>query len=235
LVAAYPKLKRVPVEVNKTSGKAGEVAASFDATHMTPYDITASNKVSQAFDAANPMPLSKDFTVDGKWDKVAQQEAYAAWQKRKNSMMSEYFKRSDAERNTGKMTLNLPETTAASRPTLDQYNSVLHEIQHFIQKEESGKSGVGFIEAYTRENRNRENFLKFALNNKATRAKITGAEHKLSGYEWNPSSGKDTPSKYFVYKQNPYEREAYESAERDINPQYRETFMRKLQEFIGKK
>ena len=95
--------------------------------------------------------------------------------------------------------------------------TLLHEIQHFVQKTESGLSGKGFVADY-------------AAKNKATVDRIGNLENKVGRppIEYPPKS-------YYIYKMNPYEREAFEASRRDVDPQYRNEFSRKLEEHVKKK
>lgn len=203
----------------------------------------------------------------------------------------------------GTIKISLPDEMAAATPSADIAETLLHEIQHFIQKTESGLSGKRFVTNYGRQAGDIADNVKNSLTqrkldirygkgnvytamDKATAFRPAGkglewradsvqlddiklrewmdslgwreksrVQAEFAGGFWPPSAFNYADFKrrnpdlnppdvsvynphvkeFYSYKMNPYEREAFEASRRDIDPQYRASFARKLEEYIKKK
>lgn len=291
LITAYPRLKQVPVNFYDSnigvrySGKYDPEATIRNTTALS--SVGAGRKAEDAFYAAmgeERYMAPSDISRRGR--KVASME-------RKRARLKE-----QGDKRTGDITIVGQEN--ASIPGLDSYNTLLHEIQHFIQREEAGlgrKPGAEFLDLYHSQAKTqpynydtlidkvgeRKDAVErdaIAVSEKAGKAYNSFDSTKLydaivslvkkgklteeqaekvaemestrkaisSGGEFNTFLSEvmynkansvqnklksdDLPmhSKSWDYKMNPFEREAYESARRDTDPGYRNSFTRKTEQ-----
>ncbi len=213
LVAAYPDLKRVPVEVKQ--GYAGNEMAKFNPAHTPPTTTSIPPNVMDA--VFKDMPITERL-------------------KRGPKLMEAYFKDMKKRNQVGRITVSLPDQAIGDYPGLTSYESILHEIQHFIQKQESGLTARDFLTDYkSRDNKLRSDIVT-AAERKATDSRGYTDVHKLNWGQGLKVHSYDNdvsiPDEY-LYKMNPFEREAFEASKRDITPAYRDAYSR-ITELIKK-
>lgn len=213
LIAAYPDLKRVPVEVRH--GYAGNEMAKFNPAYTLPVLTSIPRNVMNA--VFKDMPITERL-------------------KRGPKLIEAYVKDMEKRNQVGRITVSLPDQAIGDYPGLTSYESILHEIQHFIQKQESGLTARDFLTDYkSRDNKLRSDIVT-AAERKATDSRGYTDVHKLNWGQGLKVHSYDNdvsiPDEY-LYKMNPFEREAFEASKRDITPAYRDAYSR-ITELIKK-
>lgn len=256
LVAAYPELKKVPIHIR--SNYYGNEIAKFEPN----FSVARSNTyvpfpiiTAKVLDKVAPYPDLQGFVkysdpinkrgsyMDYKeYDKAAD----AVSKKRRaivDAHIANYRKReaknreqAELDANVGKITVSLPDQAIGDYPGLTSYESILHEIQHFIQKQESGLIGRDFLTDYKRPDNKLRSDIVTAAEKKATDSRGYTDVRKLNWGQGLKVHSYDNdvsiPDEY-LYKMNPFEREAFEASKRDITPAYRDAYSR-ITELIKK-
>ena len=276
LVIAYPRLKELPIEFYPSSTRGIGYAGKFDPEYAKSVRTAGSTgkgrEVENAFYAAmgtDRYAANPDLYFRGR--KVAK----------------EAKKRANIKAREDSLTGNITIVGQANSdvPGVNSYNTLLHEIQHFIQREEAGMGkvrGSHFLDLYAdKEGKRLTNYDRLVdkmndrkeelrkihskqrnladdkidaadriIREKQAAGKLTGDQaSKLLNSVINQANKQDNRAytnyvyatnkyqrenlpmhkKNWEYNMNPFEREAYESARRDIDPAYRKKYSRKTE------
>ena len=274
LVTAYPRLKELPIEFYTSSSRGIGYAGKFDPEYAKsvkyPY-----GKGLEAEDAFYSAMGTKRF------------EAPPEVRQRGEKVAREAKKRANIKAREDSLTGNITIVGQANSdvPGVDSYNTLLHEIQHFIQREEAGMGkvrGSHFLDLYAdKEGKRLTNYDRLVdkmndrkeklrkihskqrnladdkvdaadriIREKQAAGKLTDDQaSKLLNSVINQANKQDNRAytnyvyatnkyqrenlpmhkKNWEYNMNPFEREAYESARRDIDPAYRKKYSRKTE------
>lgn len=243
LAAAYPNLFRIPVEVSR-SRRDEPLKASYrePESYETPAKAyKVANKLQRRWERKNPMPNTSDYVSN--WDnggEEAYRAATEAWRTRlfghpdgyasdapkeylgglNYSEFADMMRKRALDRHPGFMTVNVPDQMNAAYPGSEIAESLLHEAQHFIQREENVKgTGKSLIDLY----KTAEQVPAKKIEDAAMRSK---GHTDIDGPAWDRYGDL---KKSYLYNLNPYEREAFEASKRDVNPQYRQDYSRKTE------
>lgn len=230
LATAYPKLFNMEVDLRKTPYEQ-RIAASY-APLSKDYNTRAKailmeEKLRERYIRNHPKienpnrSLGDKIKMDIKYDDIM--SGNYGPRKHLGGMtqdeFKDYYQDHLIKKNSGRMNLTVPDQMTADNPSLDLVESLLHEGQHYIQKEELGRDFLNDYRIYD------SDFTDDLFD------AWTTAEQKKGRRIYGGALIGDILDQGYVYHMNPYEREAFEASKRDINPQYRESYSRKTEDF----
>lgn len=256
LAAAYPKLFQMPVQVSRSArDKTVKASYREPKIHEAnvPSSFKLSGRLAKMWESKNPSPDIGDYLTDDipvedisnaskKFDKD-----FDEWYKRRFGTseniiptgtpqeylggrsfedFDKYIQQRALDRHPGVMTVNVPDEMNAAYPGSDIAESLLHEAQHFIQREENVKgTGQTLMGLYEKAGENATAPMYRAVN--------AFVDSKLSPH-WETNKERirklmEGKIKASGYRLNPYEREAFEASKRDVDPQYRQDYSRKTE------